>query len=78
MTFRFNRNLTLDEIDAIGSGHQQFRFFGYIKYTDNFRRLHIKGFAFRVHIEPRDRAEPVGGRKYNYCKSQKIPRRYDT
>ena len=78
MTFPFNRNLTLDEIDAIGVGHSRFCFFGYIKYADAFQRLHTKGFAFRVRVHPRDHAEPVGGRKYNYSKSQKIPRRYNT
>jgi hypothetical protein len=78
MTFPFNRNLTLDEIATIGAGHIQFCFFGYVKYTDCFRRLHTKGFSFRVRVRPQELAEPVGGLKYNYSKSQKIPSRYDT
>jgi hypothetical protein len=78
MVFPFNRNLTLDEINAIGVGHIRFGFFGYIKYADSFRRLHTKGFAFRVRVHPHEHAEPIGGRKYNYSKSRKVPRRYDT
>ena len=78
IVFPFNRNLTLDEINGVGTGAIRFRFFGYVKYADSFRRLHTKGFEFVVRVHPRNRAEPMGGRRYNYSKSQKIPRRYDT
>jgi hypothetical protein len=78
IVFPFNRNLTLTEIHEIGVGTTQFCFFGYVKYTDSFQFLHTKGFAFRVHIHPRNLAVPVGGRQYNYSKSEKIPRKYST
>jgi hypothetical protein len=57
ITFPFNRNLTVTEINEIGVGTTQFCFFGYVKYTDSFRSLHTKGFAFRIYIRPHDRAE---------------------
>ena len=50
MTFPFNRNLTLDEIDAIGVGHSQFCFFGYMNMPTLFSACTRKdlpsGFAF--------------------------------
>src|SRR5262249_4321789 len=73
--FPFNRNLTLDEINLVGVGTVQFCFFGYVKYTDTFHQLHTKAFAFRIR---RNQAQPIGGRRYNYTKTQRTPRKYDT
>jgi hypothetical protein len=78
ITFPFNRHLTLTEIDEIGVGTTQFCFFGYVKYSDSFQFLHTKGFAFKIHFHPKDRAVPVGGRQYNYSKSTKMSRNYST
>ena len=76
--FPFNRNLTVDEINYLGVGTVQFCFFGYVKYTDTFHQLHTKAFAFRIYTRPRDRAQPIGGSRYNYTKTQRTPRKYDT
>ena len=78
ISFPFNRKLTLQEIDLLGVGTVQFCFFGYVKYTDAFRQLHTKAFAFRIYTRPRDRAQPIGGSRYNYTKTQRTPRKYDT
>jgi hypothetical protein len=78
ISFPFNRNLTVDEINYLGVGTVQFCFFGYVKYTDTFHQLHTKAFAFRIYIRPRDRVQPIGGRRYNYIKTERTPRRYDT
>ena len=73
ISFPFNRNLTVDEINYLGVGTVQFCFFGYVKYTDTFHQLHTKAFAFRIYTRPRDRAQPIGGRRYNYTKTQRTP-----
>jgi hypothetical protein len=78
INFPFNRNLTVDEINALGVGAVQFCFFGYVKYTDTFRQLHTKAFAFRIRIHPINRVQPIGGRRYNYIKTERTPRKYDT
>jgi hypothetical protein len=78
INFPFNRNLTVDEINALGVGTVQFCFFGYVKYTDTFRQLHTKAFAFRIRIHPINRVQPIGGRRYNYIKTERTPRKYDT
>jgi hypothetical protein len=78
ISFPFNRNLTVDEINYLGVGTVQFCFFGYVKYTDTFHQLHTKAFAFRIYTRPRDRAQPIGGRRCNYTKTQRTPRKYDT
>src|SRR6266404_2934438 len=62
------KKLTCSELGTV-----QFCFFGYLKYTDTFHQLHTKAFAFRIYTRPRDRAQPIGGRRYNYTKTQRTP-----
>ncbi len=79
MYFIFDRSLTPAELNKILAGEMKVHFFGYVKYTDIFDRLHEKRFCFRIYMraQMQPRCETAGGRAFNYSKSKKTPKEYE-
>ena len=73
------RPMSPQELEGIRDGTRKVHVFGYVKYTDIFGRLHEKGFCFRMHITgPHQGSEVTGGKVFNYAKSKKTPKQYQT
>lgn len=71
ITFEFNRNLTVDEINYIGVGTTPVYIFGYVRYADIFGFLITKGYCFQVRRGPNGFIRIAGGGAYNYRKYKK-------
>jgi hypothetical protein len=74
-TFRFNNQIDLSTYELIKSVSLRVFFFGYVKYADVFDNLHTEGFCFRFFNALKDKSmcTVVGGRAYNYNRTEKIP-----
>jgi hypothetical protein len=72
--FEYNRNFTQVEIELIKERKANVLFFGYIKYSDVFSRLHTKGFGFMCRGP--NKFQVWGGRAYNYVRSEKELEQY--
>ena len=67
--FEYNRNFTAVEIELIKERKVGVLFFGYVKYSDVFGRMNVKGFVFICRFQ--GNFQSCGGRVYNYTRAEK-------
>ena len=79
MTFTFSRPLTKPECAAFMSGQLNAHSWGYARYTDIFGKLHEKGMCFRIWIDSHQVQYSIsGGGAYNYHRTKKAPKEYQS